>query len=72
MSNNYLELEELLSKALILMKSNLDKKDFNDINEYIEFGEYGVAYDLFIFVLDKLKINYPAELTLAGTLMKLN
>jgi hypothetical protein len=71
-NNNLYELENLLFKALELMKSNLDKNDFNDIDEYIKFGEYGVAYDLFIFALDKLKISYPDELKLAGNLMNLN
>jgi hypothetical protein len=39
--------------------------------EYLAYGEYGVAYELLVFVLDKQHIERPDQLQQAGSEMGL-
>lgn len=63
------EIERLMREALEQTGSKISRQDSNDVAEYIDFGEYGVAYELLICVLDKLQIAHPESLMAAGKMM---
>ncbi|MET3230548.1 UNVERIFIED_ORG: hypothetical protein ABIC54_002742 [Burkholderia sp. 1263] len=65
----YDEIERLMRESLARVEIAISDQDRNDVAEYIEFGEYGVAYELLTCVLDKQQIAYPEPLHLAGTMM---
>lgn len=65
----YDEVERLMRESLAQVDKDVSEKDRNDVSEYIDFGEYGVAYELLISVLDKLQIAHPKSLTVAGKMM---
>lgn len=64
-------LEYSLNDALEALKSVLPEKEFCEIREYLEFGEYGVAYDLLVFMLEQSKTTHPSELVAAKKIMEL-
>lgn len=64
--NRYAKLEKLLRDALDQVSTVLPECDKTDVSEYLDYGEYGVAYDLLTFVLDKQQIAHPKELRQAG------
>ncbi len=45
-TSHYCELERLLRELLATVASDLSDQDRNDVHEYLEHGEYGVAYEL--------------------------
>ncbi|WP_089339118.1 hypothetical protein [Burkholderia singularis] len=63
------ELERLLRTSLQSVAKNLSDKDQADICEYLDHGEYGVAYELLDFVLDKQHLERPTTLVEAGRKM---
>jgi len=63
------ELERLLSESLATVSEKLSKQDQRDVSEYLDHGEYGVAYELLAFALDKLELQRPASLVEAGKKM---
>lgn len=65
----YDEIERLLRESLVEVEREISEHDRNDVAEYIEFGEYGVAYELLTCVLDKQQIVYPESLSVAGKMM---
>ncbi len=64
--NHYAKLENLLRGALDQVGAALSERDRTDVSEYLDHGEYGVAYELLTFVLDKQQIAHPKELRQAG------
>jgi hypothetical protein len=65
----YDEIERLMRESLVQVEKEISEQDGNDVAEYIEFGEYGVAYELLTCVLDKQQIVYPESLNAAGKMM---
>jgi len=65
----YDEVERLMRESLAQVDKDVSEQDRNDVAEYIDFGEYGVAYELLICVLDKQQIAHPESLTVAGKMM---
>ncbi|WGY73052.1 hypothetical protein KEC55_33950 [Burkholderia cepacia] len=63
------ELERLLQKSLAAVETDLSEQDRSDVREYINHGEYGVAYELLAFVLNKQKLVRPTALIEAGRKM---
>lgn len=59
-------LDRLLQESLAAVEANLSEQDRSDVREYIDHGEYGVAYELLTFVLNRRKVAHPAALTEAG------
>lgn len=66
----YNQLEELINSALMEMVDILDSADIHDIQEYVDFGEYGVAYDLFADILRTMNVEFPFALLTACKLME--
>lgn len=64
--NHYAKLEKLIRGALDQVSAALSERDMTDVSEYLDHGEYGVAYELLTFVLDKQQIAHPKELQQAG------
>ncbi|MDR5815738.1 hypothetical protein QCE62_19300 [Caballeronia sp. LZ033] len=65
----YAEIERLMRESLTQVEGKFADQDRNDVAEYIEFGEYGVAYELLTCIPDKQHIAYPDVLKVAGTMM---
>lgn len=63
------ELERLLLESLAAVETDLSDQDRSDVREYIDHGEYGVAYELLAFVLDKQQLAHPTALIEAGRKM---
>ncbi|HDR9187633.1 hypothetical protein VI03_09685 [Burkholderia vietnamiensis] len=63
------EIENLLRKALDLVASKIPDRDRSDVSEYLDHGEYGVAYELLEFVLDKQQAAHPDCLSEAARKM---
>jgi hypothetical protein len=66
----YDEIERLMRESLAQVEKKFSEQDRNDVAEYIEFGEYGVAYELPTFLLDKEQIAYPEALKVAGKIIR--
>lgn len=62
-------IERLMRDSLKQIEGVLSESDRSDVAEYIDFGEYGVAYDLLIFILNKHKITHPDGLKSAEKIM---
>lgn len=69
--NYYVKVEKLLRDALDQVGTTLSERDKADVSEYLDYGEYGVAYELFTFVLDKQQIAHPKVLHQVGRAMGL-
>lgn len=65
----YDDIEKLLRESLMQVEDHISDSDHKDVAEYLDFGEYGVAYELLIFVLDKGRIDRPDSLREAGQKM---
>ncbi|WP_162175048.1 hypothetical protein [Paraburkholderia mimosarum] len=65
----YDEIERLMRESLAQVEREVSEQDRNDVAEYIDFGEYGVAYELLTCVLDKQQIAHPESLKVAGKVM---
>lgn len=65
----YDEIERLMRESLVQVERKISEQDRSDVAEYIEFGEYGVAYELLTCVLDKQQIAHPESLNAAGKIM---
>ncbi|MGU7771831.1 hypothetical protein ACV229_16880 [Burkholderia sp. MR1-5-21] len=63
------ELERLLRESLESVAKHLSDQDRSDVSEYLDHGEYGVAYELLAFVLDKQRLAWPVTLVEAGKKM---
>lgn len=63
------ELARLLQESLAAVETNLSDQDRSDVREYLDHGEYGVAYELLKFVLDKQQLAHPIALIEAGRKM---
>ncbi|NML30417.1 hypothetical protein [Paraburkholderia antibiotica] len=66
---HYDEIERLMRESLARVESDISKQDYKDVAEYIDFGEYGVAYELLICILDRQQTGHPESLKIAGKLM---
>lgn len=44
----------------------MSDRDGKDVAEYLDFGEYGVAYELLIFVVANERIDRPDALRRQG------
>ena len=65
----YDDIERLLRESLTQVEMHISDRDRKDVTEYLDFGEYGVAYELLTFVLDKARICRPDSLSEAGQKM---
>ncbi|WP_155294366.1 MULTISPECIES: hypothetical protein [Burkholderia] len=63
------ELPRLLQESLAAIETELSEQDRSDVREYLDHGEYGGAYELLAFVLDKQKLPQPTALIVAGRKM---
>ncbi|EOH6078112.1 hypothetical protein ACMAVI_005581 [Burkholderia cenocepacia] len=63
------ELDRLLQESLAAVETELSEQDRRDVREYLDHGEYGVAYELLAFVLDKQQVVHPAALIEASRKM---
>ncbi|MEB2610106.1 hypothetical protein SB461_26790 [Burkholderia cenocepacia] len=63
------ELGRLFRESLAAIETELSEQDRTDVHEYLDHGEYGVAYELLAFVLDKQKLPHPTALIVAGRKM---
>ncbi len=66
------ELERNLWDALESVAKELSTQDRRDIGEYLDHGEYGAAYELLTFLLDKKQLAWPITLKEAGKQMGLS
>ena len=48
--------EWLLWESLRFYEGDFSDTDIKDIKDYLEHGEYGVAYDLIVFLLEKMQL----------------
>ena len=69
--NQYATIESLLRQALAQLGDRIPSVDRLDISEYLDHGEYGVAYELLVFVIDMEHITWPESLREAGIVMGL-
>lgn len=72
MTENHLHLhsvEKLLEESLAEVATQIRRQDHSDITEYIDHGEYGVAYEMLTFVVDRAGILRPATLNEVGKRM---
>jgi hypothetical protein len=65
------ELERLLEESLAAVEADLSDQDRSDVREYLDHGEYGAAYELLAFVLDKQLLAHPTALIEAGRKMRM-
>lgn len=65
-TNRYANIERLLREALVHVNLEISEIDRADVAEYLDYGEYGVAYELLVVVLEKQKISLPDSLRQAG------
>ena len=65
-------LELLMIDSLKHMKQNMIDVDISDVQEYIDHGEYGVAWDLMWHIAINNKINIPDALISSGKIMGLD
>lgn len=63
------ELGRLLRESLAAVTNDLSDQDRNDVHDYLDHGEYGVAYELLAFVIDKQRLARPTALVNAGKKM---
>lgn len=64
-------LERNPRNALESVAEQLSAPDRRDICEYLDHGEYGVAYELLTFLLDKKQLAWPVTWKEAGKQMGL-
>ena len=62
----------MLNAALESCRPTMTLQDYNDINEYIMYGEFGLAYELLKFVLEKGNIQCPDGLEKVRKMMNLH
>jgi hypothetical protein len=67
----YCELERLLRKSLERVGDGLLKEDCVEVEMYIDFSEYGLAYESLVSILDKKHLALPEALVMAGRVMGL-
>ncbi len=67
----YAELERLLRETLGVVGGNFPEEDRAEVEMFIDFAEYGLAYESVISLLGERKISYPESLTIAGKMMGL-
>ena len=70
-NRNFSKIERNLKKSLFEIKENIKDQDYIDIDEYISHGEYGLAFDLMISVIQLNKLDIPKELIESKRLMKI-
>lgn len=63
--------EDLLRGALLDLSKDISVRDHMDAMEYVDHGEYGVAYELIKFVVERDEIAPPDSLLAAGRLMNM-
>ncbi|MCP1229363.1 hypothetical protein [Acetobacter fabarum] len=68
-NQNSSEIECLLNDSISIIESKISKNDMDDVKEYVEHGEYGVACDLLSFLFKKNNLSVPASLSHAAILM---
>jgi len=61
-----------LRNALESLAEQLSAPDRRDVGEYLDHGEYGAAYELLTFLLDKKQLAWPITLKEAGKQMGLS
>ncbi|CAB3794052.1 hypothetical protein [Pararobbsia alpina] len=62
-------IEQLLREVLNLLGGKISGRDRTDVVDYLDHGEYGIAYELLTFVLDNQQITRPPLLREAGKKM---
>ena len=70
----YSEIEDLLIRSIKEIDNKIQLKyeqDFSDLDLYIKHSEYGIAYELLIYILDKEVYKWPSSLEKAGAKMNL-
>lgn len=67
----YIKLRDLISLSLEELKPKLSEQEIIDIQDYINVGEYGVAYDLLSYVIQDKSLNFPENLKIAAKMMGL-
>lgn len=70
--HDYDDIERLLRESLNQVEVGMSDRDRKDVVEYLDFGEYGIAYELLTFVLDRERIDRPDSLRKAGHKMGMN
>lgn len=63
------ESNRLVTESIAAVESDLSEQDRSDVREYHVHGEYGVAYELLAFVLDKTQVAHPTALIEGGRKM---
>jgi hypothetical protein len=69
MNGSYSEIEALLKIAFSELSAILSAQDRDDVEEYLDHGEYGIAYDLLKFVAEREGVALPESLMAAGRVM---
>jgi len=67
--HDYDDMERLLRESLNQVAADMSDRDRKDVVEYLDFGEYGIAYELLTFILDRERIDRPDSLRKAGCKM---
>lgn len=61
-----------MTEALEELRSELGHQDYLDVKEYIDYGEYGVAWELLWHIVKHEGLVIPSGLLLSGRMMGLN
>lgn len=64
-------LEQLMRESMRTIGPLISNNDRTGVIEYLDQGEYGLAYDLLTFILDKCGVLHPKMLQEAGGKMGL-
>lgn len=67
----YRSLEGLMTSALNKARGSLSEQDAEDVQEYIDHGEYGVAWELLWHIVNEKKLEASEELISCGKKMNL-
>jgi hypothetical protein len=62
-------IDHLLRRTLGLVEEQITDRNRTDVLDYLDHGEYGVAYELLIFILDNQQISRPSLLRDVGKRM---
>lgn len=62
----YEKLENLMQISLNEFSPYLSEQNIKDITEYIFYGEYGVAWELLWYLVDKQNLALSKELIFVG------
>lgn len=71
MTSDHSTVEQLLKSALEGVQKDLPQQEYQDVSDYIEYGEYGVAWELLVHVLVTQNLQLSDDIIRSGQMMGL-